>query len=115
MRASKVLIVIAAVFTMLTMLSARPGTGTINGRVSFDGTPAKAHTIDMSMEPSCAKQYAKPMAAENVVTGPDNALENVVVYLSAGAPDEAPPAQPAVLTQKGCRYAPHILAFLVNQ
>ena len=25
------------------------------------------------------------------------------------------PTQPAVLTQKGCRYAPHILAFQVNQ
>jgi hypothetical protein len=115
MRARKVLVVVAAFFAMLTMSSARPQNGAINGRVTFDGTPAKPRTIDMSMEPSCAKQYAKPVAAENVVTGPDNALENVVVYVSAGAPDEPPPAQPAVLTQKGCRYAPHILAFQVNQ
>jgi plastocyanin len=97
------------------MSSARPGNGTVSGRVSFEGTPAKPHTIDMSQEPSCAKQYGKPVAAENVVTGPANALENVVVYVSAGAPDEPPPAEPAVLVQKGCRYAPHILAFLVNQ
>jgi plastocyanin len=115
MRASKVLIVVAAVFTMLTILSARPGSGAVSGRVSFDGTPAKPRTIDMSMEPSCAKQYAKPVTAEGVVTGPENALENVVVYVSAGAPDEPPPAQPVVLTQKGCRYEPHILAFQVNQ
>jgi hypothetical protein len=115
MRTSKVLVVVAAVFTTLTISSARPESGTVSGRVSFAGTPATPHTIDMSMEPSCAKQYAKPVTAESVVTGPDNALENVVIYVSAGAPDEPPPAQPVVLSQKGCRYAPHILALQVNQ
>jgi hypothetical protein len=105
----------AAAFTTLTMSSSRPGVGAISGRGSFDGTPANPHTVDMSQEPSCAKQYAKPVAAENVVTGPDNTLENVVVYISAGAPDEPPPAQPAALTQKGCRYSQHILALQVNQ
>jgi hypothetical protein len=115
MRGAKVLLVAAAIFTTFAVSSARPGNGTVSGRVSYEGTPAKAHTIDMSMEPSCAKQYAKPVAAENVVTGPDNSLENVVVYISAGAPDDTAPPQPAVITQKGCRYAPHILAFQVNQ
>lgn len=115
MRALHVKILVAAVLTIYLIASARPQNGAISGRVSFDGTPAKPHTIDMSMEPNCAKQYAKPVAAETVVTGPGNALENVVVYVSAGAPDEPPPAQPAVLTQKGCRYAPHVLAFQVNQ
>jgi plastocyanin len=115
MRAINVLVAMAAIFTILTISSAKPGDGALSGRVTFDGTPAKPRAIDMSMEPSCAKQYAKPVTAENVVTGPENALENVVVYVSAGAPDEPPPAQPAVLTQKGCRYAPHILAFQVNQ
>jgi hypothetical protein len=69
----------------------------------------------MSKEPSCAKQYATPPTTETVVTGPNNALENVVVYISAGAPDEAAPSKAAVFTQKGCRYLPHVLAFQVNQ
>ena len=116
MRTRKAMMAAVAVLTISTISSfARPGNGTISGRVSFEGTPAKAHMIDMSMEPSCAKQYAKPVAAENVVTGPDNALENVVVYISAGAPDDSTPSQAAVLTQKGCRYEPHILGFQVNQ
>jgi hypothetical protein len=115
MQARKAIVVVVAILTTLIMSSAREGGGTVSGRVSFEGTPAKPHTIDMSQEPSCAKQYAKPVSAENVVTGPDNSLENVVVYISAGAPDEPPPAEPAVLVQKGCRYAPHILAFQVNQ
>jgi hypothetical protein len=115
MQARKIILAGAAILATLTLTSARPGTAAISGKVTYEGTPVKPHTIDMSQEPSCAKQYAKPVAAENVVTGPDNALENVVVYISAGAPDEPPPAQPAVLVQKGCRYAPHILAFQVNQ
>ena len=50
--------------------------------------PPNKSTIDMSKEPSCAKQHATPITTETVVTGPSNALENVVVYISAGAPDE---------------------------
>lgn len=115
MQARKIILAGAAILATLTWTAARPETATISGKVSYEGTPAKPHTIDMSQEPSCAKQYAKPVAAENVVTGPDNALENVVVYIAAGVPDEPPPSQPAVLVQKGCRYAPHILAFQVNQ
>jgi plastocyanin len=51
-----------------------------------------------------------------VVTGPGNTLENVVVYVSAGAPDDAtPPAQAASITQKGCQYIPHVVPMVVNQ
>ena len=115
MQGKKLLLATASIFTVLSISSARPNIGTISGRVTFEGTPAKPQPINMSQEPSCAKQYAKPVTAESVVTGPDNALENVVVYIAAGAPDEAPPSQPAVLVQKGCRYAPHVLAFQTNQ
>ena len=115
MQARKIMIAVAALFSLMTMTSARPGNGAISGRVSFEGTPVKPRTIDMSQEPSCAKQYSKPVSTEAVVTGPENALENVVVYISAGAPDDSAPSQAAVLTQKGCRYSPHILAFQVNQ
>jgi plastocyanin len=115
MQGRKVITAIAAGFIMMTMTSARPQNGGVSGRVTFDGTPVKPRTIDMSQEPTCAKQYSKPVTAETVVTGPENALENVVVFVSAGSPDEPPPAQPAVLVQKGCRYTPHILAFQTNQ
>jgi hypothetical protein len=115
MQAGKIIVGIAAVFTVFSLSSAGPGSGAISGRVSVAGAAAKPQTIDMSMDPNCSKQYTKPVAEEEVVTGPGNALENVVVYISAGAPDDPPPTEPVVLTQKGCRYAPHILAFQVNQ
>ena len=115
MQVWKIILTGAAILTTLTITSAGPEIGAVSGKVTYEGTAAKPRTIDMSQEPSCAKQYAKPVMTENVVTGPNNALENVVVYISAGVPDEPAPVQPAVLVQKGCRYAPHVLAFQVNQ
>jgi hypothetical protein len=94
---------------------AGPSGGTVSGKVTYEGTPAKQKPIDMSKEPSCAKQYATPVTTETVVTGANNSLENVVVYVTAGAPDEGAPSQAAVFTQKGCRYIPHVLVFQVNQ
>jgi plastocyanin len=89
--------------------------GTVSGKVTYEGTPAKQKPIDMSKEPSCAKQHATPIVTETVVTGPNNALDNVVVYVSAGAPDDGAPSQAVKFDQKGCQYIPHVLAFQVNQ
>src|ERR1700720_1658356 len=97
------------------MLHARAGGGTVSGKVTYEGTPAKPKPIDMSKEPSCAKQHATPVMTETVATGPNNSLENVIIYISAGAPDENAPSQPAKFDQKGCQYIPHVLAFKVNQ
>src|SRR5258708_988825 len=92
-----------------------PGGGTVGGKVTYVGTPAKSKAIDMAKEPACAKLHATPPTTESVVTGPDNALGNVVVYISAGAPDEAAPSQTVKVEQKGCQYVPHTLTVQVNQ
>jgi plastocyanin len=104
-----------AVLAVSAMAYAGPSGGTLSGKVTYEGTPAKPKPIDMSKEPSCAKQHATPVTTETVVTGPNNSLENVVVYISAGAQDESAPSQPAKFEQKGCQYIPHVLAFQVNQ
>ena len=106
---------LAALLTLL-MCSSLMFAGTVSGKVTFTGTPAKSKTIDMSKEPSCAKQHATPVTTETVVTGPNNGLENVVVYVSSGAPDDGQvPAQAAIYEQKGCQYIPHVLPMHVNQ
>jgi hypothetical protein len=69
-----------AALVVSAVVYARPAGGTINGKVTYEGTPAKAKTIDMSKEPSCAKQHETPVTTEGVVTGPNNSLEKVVVY-----------------------------------
>ena len=94
---------------------AGPGGGTVSGKVTYEGAPLKMKPIDMSMEPSCAKMYTTPSLAETVVTGAGNSLENVVVYVSAGAPNDVAPSNAAIFTQKGCRYIPHLLALQVSQ
>lgn len=95
---------------------AGPGEGSITGKVTVEGTPAKPLVIDMSKEPECAKQHATPVTTETVLVGPGNALVNVVVYISKGAPDEdGPPPEPVTLVQKGCQYVPHLVPLMVNQ
>jgi plastocyanin len=89
--------------------------GTISGKVTYTGTPVKQKSIDMSKEPSCAKQHATPVTTETVVTGPNNALDNVVVYISAGADDANVPSQAVTFTQKGCQYLPHVIAMHTGQ
>jgi len=92
-----------------------PSEGSITGKVTFEGTPAKYKSIDMSREPNCAKFYTTPLMPEGVVTGADNSLQNVVVYVSAGAPDETSSGPIVTLHQRGCRYTPHVLALRINQ
>jgi plastocyanin len=89
--------------------------GTVSGKVTYTGTPAKQKPIDMSKEPSCAKQHATPITTETVVTGSNNTLENVIVYISAGADDANAPSQAVTFTQKGCQYLPHVIALHTGQ
>ncbi len=90
--------------------------GTVSGKVSYTGSPAKQWTIDMSDDASCVQRNAPRATAESVVTGPDHGLGNVVVYVSAGADDEGKvPAQAVTFEQKGCRYVPHVLVLHTGQ
>jgi hypothetical protein len=107
--------ILLTLFTLL-VCSSLMFAGTVSGKVTYTGTPAHQKPIDMSKEPSCAKQHATPITTESVVTGPNNALENVVVYVSSGAPDDGQvPAQAVTFEQKGCQYIPHVLVMHTNQ
>ena len=104
-----------ALFTLLVG-SSLMFAGTVTGKVTYTGTPDRQKAIDMGKEPYCVKQHSKPVTYESVVTGPKNALENVVVYVSSAAPDEGQvPAQAVTFEQKGCQYVPHILVMHTNQ
>ena len=114
MRIQQVFLAAVAVLAAATMTTGAPGGGTVTGKVTYTGTPAKAKPIDMSKEPSCAAQHATPQLTESAVTGPGNTLEYVVVYISEGAPAEsAPPSSPATFDQKGCHYSPHVLGIQI--
>ena len=110
-------IALAALAATATGAAYAPGpvAGAISGKVTFTGTPPKMRPIDMAKEPTCASQHAAPAMTESVVTGPGDALQYVVVYISAGDQPAAAPAQAVRYDQKGCQYIPHVLAMQAGQ
>jgi plastocyanin len=91
--------------------------GTITGTVKLDGPPPQYRPIDMSAEAACVQANPNPVAPPIVVTGAHGSLANVVVYVKSGLGSYRfdTPATPVVLDQKGCMYAPRVLAVMVNQ
>ncbi len=108
-------IVVLSGSTMIVLAGPPAGSGTIDGKVTYTGTPPKMKPIDMSKEPTCAKQHNPPEMVQTVTTGPGNALEYVVVYISTGAAAASTPTEAVRYDQKGCMYMPHILPMQVNQ
>lgn len=91
--------------------------GEIAGQVTLDGQAPKNHPFSMAADPECAKSHTGPALSEEVVIGSENALANVIVYISEGLGDRAfdPPKQPVVIEQKGCQYHPHVVALEAGQ
>ncbi len=89
----------------------------VKGTAKFEGTAPKPSRIDMSQDPLCSKLHPTPATTEDIVVGENAGLANVVVYVSDGLTSHnfQPPAQPAVLEQKGCQYKPHVLALQAGQ
>jgi hypothetical protein len=87
--------------------------GSVAGTISFKGTAPKFPLLDMTSDPGCPK---KPEPAD-VVLVKDGKLANAFVYIKQGLPSGtfAPPSAPVVLTQKGCRYSPHIMGIMAGQ
>jgi plastocyanin len=110
-------VALTAIIGTSMVIFAKPpaGGGTIAGKVTYTGTPAKMKPIDMSKEPTCAKQHATPVMTQNVTTGPGNSLQWVVVYISAGDQGSTAPSQAVKYEQKGCEYMPHVLPLQVSQ
>jgi len=91
---------------------------TITGSVKLDGPAPKMPRLKTDSDPYCAKMHSSaPLLAEEIVTGKDGALANVVVYVKAGLENRTfpTPTEAVTLTQNGCEYKPHVVALMVNQ
>lgn len=100
------------------VVGAPPAAGTIEGKITYTGTPPKMKVIDMSKEPGCQKEQlarTDPVRYQTVVTGAGNTLQWVVVYVSAGEQSGPTPSKAVEYDQKGCEYIPHVAVMLVNQ
>ena len=91
------------------------GPGVITGTTLFEGTPPPPRPLRTDSDPLCKPEPGA--VAEILLVGPGNGLQNVFVYVKdgLGARTYAPPATPAALDQKGCRYIPHVFGLQVGQ
>jgi plastocyanin len=95
--------------------SARPppppppqGFGTIQGTVTLLGDAPPRQRLGTGSDPICA---GAAVYDETVVVGRNGRLANVVVMLRDSPEGERGPSDAKVaLTQRGCRYDPHVLA-----
>src|ERR1700680_494905 len=89
----------------------------VRGSVRFEGKAPVPKAISMAADPSCAKQHASPVMAQDVVVDAKGNLQNVIVFVSEGLGERTfeAPSQPVVVQQKGCLYQPHVLAVRANQ
>lgn len=87
--------------------------GAIKGVVDFKGAIPHQRSIDMTTDPMCPQT---PQPAENVVVN-NGKLANVFVYVKQGLPagPYPVPSQPVELTQKNCRYQPHMMGVMAKQ
>jgi hypothetical protein len=90
-------------------------TGTVGGKISFDGTAPKPDKIQMSADPYCAMANKDPYTEQVVVS--DGGLENVIIYVSGGLEGKSfpTPTDPVVIDQHDCHYIPHAFTIQVNQ
>ncbi|MCC6764504.1 MAG: hypothetical protein IT293_07545 [Deltaproteobacteria bacterium] len=91
-------------------------TGTIAGRVLFEGVPPPPRTIAMESDPTCAAAHPGGLVVRDV-EGADGGLADAFVYVASGLEDRvfAPPTAPVVIDQRGCRYVPRVAAAQVGQ
>jgi len=97
--------------------------GTVTGVVRFKGVkPAPKALTDIAGNAFCRSCYKEGVVPnnDNLVfdkNGADDALGNVLVYVSKGLEGKTfdVPKAPVVLDQVGCLYVPHVVAVMQGQ
>lgn len=87
-------------------------TGAIRGTVVYQGAAPERARLRRDSDPYCAKTEA---LADDVVVA-NGKLKDVLVRVKNGALPAVPaPPPPAVIDQKDCSYAPHVIGLVVGQ
>lgn len=90
-------------------------TGSIAGRVTFDGQAPAPAVIRTSADAACAQ--GEPLLDQSLLVDGSGGLANAFVYVKDGLADYIfdVPSAPVVLDQKGCQYVPHVFGVRVGQ
>ena len=90
------------------------GTAAITGAINFKGEAPVRAKLDTSSDGNC---HGPEVLDETVIVSDAGGLKNVFVWVSDGLGNYKfeTPEEPAVLTQKGCTYVPHVLGLMEKQ
>ena len=94
----------------LLLLLGASALGAVQGRVTLNGAPRDPDVPIRiaSSDPACS--HSGKLVTENWKIGDKNGLADTVVWVQDGPPGK--PGAKAVVEQKGCRYAPHVLCIV---
>jgi len=116
---TRLLFITVSVLTTLAFSQASYAekTGNVSGKITYKGKAPKFREIKMEADPICLSKHTDKVLPQSLVLGEDNAMANVFVYLKKGVPNKKypVPTDPAVISQEGCMYDPHVLAVMVGQ
>ncbi len=115
--------VIAAVSALITACIEAPstivGAATVTGTIVYEGKPPRMRPLPVEADLKCADLHKDaPLMTEWLLLGEGQTVANVLVQVVSGLPEGKSypvPETPADFTQKGCRYAPHVLAIRAGQ
>jgi len=92
--------------------------GAVVGTVKFEGPAPTMKPIGMGADPVCHHHNQDdPVKNEALVLGEGQTMGNIFVEVTGGRPEKEHPVpeEPAVLTQKGCVYSPHVFVVRAGQ
>ena len=90
--------------------------GEITGTITLSGTPPPNASILMNADPVCLRENKTPQLQETYEVN-DGKLANVFVYIKSGLGRYTfdPSTHPVIISQKNCRYFPHVFGIRVGQ
>ncbi len=97
---------------------AAPADGaTLKGVVKIKGIVPKRTKLRTEADPKCAAQHKDGLYSEEVVATPAGQLQWALVYIKKGLEGQKIeiPKKPVEMTQKACRFEPHVFGVMVGQ
>jgi len=91
--------------------------GSINGKITYDGSVPKLRPYDMAADPACAAKHPGGRADNQMlVLGDGNTLANIFVQVkNPPAGDHKAPTTPVDIDQNGCIYIPRVVGVMAGQ
>lgn len=91
------------------------GSAVVTGKITYEGEPPAVEKVKLNADPKCAALHKGGLERWQLHVK-DGGLADVLVYVKTGVSGSyPPPAEPAVLDQKGCDYVPHMLTMRAKQ